>query len=234
MSTPEAPPVSGAVPGHVPPRFRAPAYTCPFCAVFAQQHWGALLRGAAGSADSGVEESRCAHCSGSAFWLRDTAQLLWPATRAGQPAHPEMPVAARQLYDEARSAATASPRAAVALLRLAVDVLMREVVPGSRDKPLAAVIGQATSMGLTHGVRVALDVLRAHGSDAAHPVQLILNEADAAGKIAGLCTQLNLVVEQLVSIPRQQREALASMPESVRRQIEKSGGGLPDFVSRAG
>jgi hypothetical protein len=76
-------------------------------------------------------------------------------------------------------------------------------------------------------VRVALDVLRVHGNDAVHPAQLILDEADASAKVTALCQQLNLVVEQMVALPRQQREAFAQLPESIREQIRKRDGDLP-------
>jgi hypothetical protein len=226
--------------GPVPPRFGLDAFDCPYCGAYAEMTWEVLRKGPTGGSNSEICEATCRRCGDIAIWRQywltgdgfstQSGRMLWPVHLTGVPPHPEMPPDTLVLYNEAREVAMASPRAAVALLRVAIDVLLREVIPGAGDKPLNAVIGLAVKGGLSPAVRVALDVLRAHGNDAAHPVQLILDEEDATAKVTGLCQQLNLAVEQLVALPRQQREAFAALPESVRKQIEQRDGGLPDLT----
>lgn len=215
------------VPDYVPPAFLQDAFHCPLCSAYAHMAWRQLM-------DSGdfsrLHRARCQRCQRMSYWLEVVAEqgvLLSPRTQGGVLPHPEMPENSRTLYEEARAAASVSPRAAVALLRVAADVLLREVVPGAGSQGLSDVIGLAVKQGLSPHVQVALDALRVHGNDAVHPAQLIIDEPDAPGLVTGLCQQLNLVVEQLISVPRQMQQAFEALPEGVRKQIEKRDGRLP-------
>jgi hypothetical protein len=216
-----------------PPTFGHRSFLCPHCGVSAQQHWQEWTSENYNRASStrGAAKARCEVCGQWSWWLTelDPPRMVWPPARPGERPHPDMPEAALKLYQEARDVATASPRAAVALLRVALDVLLREVVPDAGDRPLNQVIGLAVQRGLSPTVRVALDVLRAHGNDALHPVQLVVDEHDASEKVTALCKHLNLVVEQMVSTPRAAAAALQALPLSVREQIAKRDGSLPDF-----
>jgi hypothetical protein len=131
-----------------------------------------------------------------------------------------MPEAPKALYEEARAIAADSPRAAVALLRVATEVLLREVVPGASGD-LNAVVAQAVKNGLTPMAQQAMDALRIIGNDAVHDVQIVLDEANTASIYNSLCRLLNLVVEQLVTAPRQAEEMYNALPESKRAAIER-------------
>lgn len=212
---------------HTDATFGGKAFNCPHCSAYAEQKWFVWkYEGPTNRGHRGVAKAQCQVCDDWSWWLLEPepARMVWPPRRPGIPPHREMPAATKQLYEEARDVANASPRAAVALLRVAADVLLREVLPHAGDKPFNALIGDAVKAGLSPVVQIALDVLRAHGNDAVHPVQLVVDEADAPEKVTALCRQLNLVVEQLVAVPRQQREAFDALPESVRAQIAKRDG----------
>lgn len=150
--------------------------------------------------------------------------MVWPKRKPGALPHREMPDDAKVLYEEARSIASDSPRGAVGLLRVAVDVLLREVITDAGNKSLNDVVGMAVSQGLNPQVQQALDSLRVIGNDAVHPKQLVLQEENAPEIFTTLCILLNLVVEQLVSAPRMAAEMFASLPESNRAAIEKRDG----------
>lgn len=158
---------------HVPPTFNGDAFHCPWskCGSYAHMRW-VQLRVPSPASPSGAQvvpiwRATCTRCGNASVWLAkdDLTEgvMLVPPVRAGVPPHPDMPEATRQLYDEARAVAKDSPRAAVALLRVAVDVLLRDVVTGAADQPLNTLIGLAVEQGLSPHVRVALDVPRAPG-----------------------------------------------------------------------
>ena len=132
----------GVASGHHPPELGSDAFDCPHpaCGTYAQQTFGMLGMGIdAGDYGSRTEwigdsdgwrVSQCARCRNYSFWLDE--ELLWPTTvQAGPPANPDSPPSVIELYNEARSVANTSPRSAAALLRLALQILVDELVPGN-------------------------------------------------------------------------------------------------------
>lgn len=227
--TAPTPPLTGAV---TPPVFQGERFTCPFCGAYAGMEWRKLSTPAGSWESNDLFVSLCASCRWCTVWRApnanvDDSSILWPRTRGGIGPHAEMPEAARAVYEEARAVAELSPRASVALLRLALDVLLREVVDGAGAKPLDAVIGLAVKQGLTPAVWAAMESLRVIGNDAVHPKQLVLDETDEPAKITALCRLLNLIVEQLVSAPRLALQVFDTLPDSAKQGIGRRSGGLP-------
>lgn len=205
------------------PTFGVKAFPCPHCGAIAEQSWGEWTAGETtrNYRTMGIAYATCMVCSRRSWWLTEPApQLLWPRPTPGVPPSPEMPEAPKALYEEARAIAADSPRAAVALLRVATEVLLREVVPGASGD-LNAVVAQAVKNGLTPMAQQAMDALRIIGNDAVHDVQIVLDEANTASIYNSLCRLLNLVVEQLVTAPRQAEEMYNALPESKRAAIER-------------
>jgi hypothetical protein len=171
--------------------------------------------------------AKCAHCGDLSIWEisgsghSTTHRMVYPPARLGVPPHPEMPARPLELYLEAQDVAARSPRAAAALLRVAVDVLLREVVEGAGRKSLNDVIGMAVAAGLTPAVQQALDVLRVIGNDALHPEAIVLDEQDPDAKVASLSKLMNVVVEQMVASPRLAREMLDTLPSGAREGIAR-------------
>lgn len=216
VTTPTAP---------VPPSLGGSAFNCPHCGAYAQMTWSDLyaLRGTSYSATS-LRVADCVRCSERQVWMRGgppiEGVMLFPAQVMGLRPHPEMSLPAREVYEEARAIAAASPRAAAGLLRVAVEVLLRGIIPNSQGRPLNDVIGAAMKTGLPPQVGQALDVLRVNGNDALHGT-IDMAETDAASKVMALCSLMNLVVEHLVAAPRMTAEMFAQLPEGVREAIEK-------------
>jgi hypothetical protein len=205
-------------------RAHKPAFDCPHCAAYSSMAW-AQIQGPGGYMP--FFAAKCLHCGDYSIWLTIGAgpgtsyRIVYPAVRIAVPPHPEMPTAPLELYQEAQDVATRSPRAAAALLRVAVDVLLREVVPGAGRKSLNDVIGMAVANGLTPAVQQALDVLRVVGNDAVHPESIVLDEQDPEAKVVSLSKLMNLVVEQLVATPRLAGEMLETLPETAREAIAR-------------
>ena len=89
-----------------------------------------------------------------------------------------MPNSVKQLYNEAALISNKSPRAACALLRLAVDKLCLEL--GETDRDINKNIGALVKRGLSQDVQQALDIVRVVGNKAVHPGQIAFDVDDYA------------------------------------------------------
>ncbi len=143
-----------------------------------------------------------------------------PGVLVSGPPRPSMPEDVKALYFEASEVARVSPRAAAALLRVAVETLVNGLQPGNRT--LFQKIGDLVKGGLAAQVQQAMDMLRVTGNDAVHPVQTIVLESDEeAGLVPGLFEMLNFIVEQVVDRQAHIDRLFGQLPESARKVIEK-------------
>jgi len=130
-----------------------------------------------------------------------------------------MPEDVKALYLEASEVARVSPRAAAALLRVAVETLVNDLQPGSNN--LFQKIGDLVKDGLDARVQQAMDMLRVTGNDAVHPVQtIVLESSEEAGLVPGLFEMLNFIVEQVVDRQAHIDRLFSQLPASVRQGIE--------------
>jgi hypothetical protein len=128
-----------------------------------------------------------------------------------------MPEAVRNDYLEARDIVSKSPRAAAALLRLALQKLMPEI--GRKGDNLNDDIGQLVREGLPVQVQQALDVVRVVGNNAVHPGLIDLKD-DQITALA-LFNLVNLIVDFMIAQPKRVLELYDSLPEASRAAIEK-------------
>ena len=128
-----------------------------------------------------------------------------------------MPTDAKEDYLEARSIVALSPRAACALLRLALQRLMPAL--GEKSGDLNTDIGSLVQKGLDPDVQKALDVLRVIGNNAVHPGEIDLSDdADTAAALFGV---LNFIVEQRIERPQKLQTLYEMLPTGAREQIER-------------
>jgi hypothetical protein len=196
------------------------AFDCPHCGAFAHQAWAPLWKRKEGDSGDlvhveGLRLARCARCLKSSFWIRKT--MFFPPSRTGPAPVDDMPDAVRSIYEEARAVSQVSPRSAAALLRLALQVLIDELEPGSAN--INTKIGRLVRRGLSTQVQQAMDVLRVVGNNAVHPGQINL---DGDGDLVpSLFVLVNLIVEQVVSRPNHVAALFDALPESARQSIGK-------------
>ena len=121
------------------------------------------------------------------------------------------------LYDEAALIYNKSPRAACALLRLAVERLCNELgETGAIDK----MIGSLVQKGLPTIVQKALDAVRVIGNKAVHPGQIAFDVDDRA-TAETLMKLLNIITERLITEPKEIDGIFDALPQSVKDSIEK-------------
>lgn len=157
---------------------------------------------------------RCQCCERKMLWIDDT--YIYPDI-VSEEANPDMPESVKQLYNEAALISNKSPRAACALLRLAVDTLCHEL--GETDRDINKNIGALVKKGLPPTVQQALDVVRVVGNKAVHPGQIAFDVDDNATATM-LMHLLNMIVTRMLSEPNEINLLYQSLPESTKKSIE--------------
>lgn len=208
---------------YIEPKKELTSYTCPHCNTISQKET------ATHSFPSDVQDPklgwfsavnritihRCQCCGKKIIWIDDN--YAYPDIIAEE-ANADMPDSVKQLYDEAGLIYNKSPRAACALLRLAVDRLCNEL--GETDRDINKNIGALVEKGLPKSVQQALDVVRVVGNKAVHPGVISIDVDDeATAKM--LMHLLNIIVQRMISEPKEIDSLYQGLPESVKESIEK-------------
>lgn len=199
---------------YYPPEDQSTQFHCIHCGVFAKQVWGELCYEYGGSS-SPIGFCQCQHCNDISYWYAE--RMVIPAEAPVAPAHTDMPASIQSEYDEARSIFARSPRAAVALLRLAVQKLMPEL--GEKGDNINADIKSLVAKGLPVQVQQAFDFCRVVGNNAVHPGEINLNDTPEMGQ--HLFNMINFIVEDRITRPKQIAELYAQLPEPARAAVDK-------------
>lgn len=204
---------------YYPPTYRAKEFHCPFCGVYAKQDWFELYYKYPNIPSyqqiSEMKISQCVHCHDKAYWYLEN--LVIPDNTTAPYPHPDMPKDILDDYMEARSIVNKSPRGAAALLRLAIQKLMK--VLGESGKDLNQDIASLVEKGLPVQVQQALDILRVIGNESVHPGQLDMkDDIETATRLFEL---INFIVEDRISKPKAIEELYQKLPESKRKAIEE-------------
>ncbi len=159
--------------------------------------------------------SKCYNCKEITVWVHD--KIVYPSEKIDIQPNEDLPELVRQLFDEARSIVTDSPKGAAALLRLCIQHLCIEL--GESGKKLDSDIANLVAKGLNPVVQQALDVVRVIGNESVHPGEIDLNDQkETAIKLFGL---VNLIAEQMISHPKHVKELYSELPGKKREGIEK-------------
>ena len=209
---------------YVAPEPTKDSFTCPHCGTMSlMKHDIVYYRGAqavslnnfVSNKTSYVQISSCINCSKKTIWIDGV--YIYPDIVAEE-ANADMPEAVKQLYTEAGLIYNKSPRAACALLRLAVDRLCNEL--GENDKDINKNIGALVEKGLPRSVQQALDIVRVVGNKAVHPGQIAFNVDDKKTAIT-LMKLVNMITERMITEPKEINSMFEELPNTVKDSIEK-------------
>jgi len=142
--------------------------------------------------------------------------MVVPSEAPVPPPHTDMPGVCLPEYDEARNIVALSPRAASALLRLALQKLMTEL--GEKGRNINDDIGSLVAKGLPVLVQQALDFCRVVGNNAVHPGEIEINDTPEIAH--NLFEMMNFIVEDRIAKPKQIQALYARLPEGARNAIE--------------
>ncbi len=192
---------------YTPPSFKEAEFHCPHCGVYAHQNWfDVTLEG--GSDDSGETLSlgTCEKCSRFSLWI--DGEMIYPPSADLPLPRMEMPEEVRAVYLEARRTLDASPRAASALLRLAIRGLISHL---GETEDIAENLESLNRRGLDEKIQIALQRVRMVGEGAVEPGMIDSGDGDETARV--LFEILNLIVDALMVQPRRVDEMLGKLPE---------------------
>lgn len=209
---------------YYPPRYQSKHFHCPYCQVYASQRWVSItayddyddeIRICIEKAD--VEISICSHCESTTFWL--TEKIIYPPTRSAPQANGDLPDNVKQVYEEAASIADQSARAACALLRLAVEMLLEHLGgTGNLNTNIKKLVEKDL---IKQEIQQSLDIVRVIGNNAVHDGKIIFDDTT---HVQGLFNLINVIAEFLITRPKQTKALYARLPQESKEAIEKRDG----------
>lgn len=221
------------------PQFKLDNFTCPICGVYAHQIWQeilhekydptedltGLLKNSSGlkkaqpifiSRRSGsVYISCCQHCKQTSLWLNE--KLIYPSVSIIPSPNDDMPKDIAEIYNEAASIYSLSPRSSAALLRLALQMLLKHL--GEKGANINNDIGNLVKKGLPEIVQQATDTIRYIGNQAVHPGTINFNDNDDTAKT--LFEIMNWIVYYMITVPNSINNMYNTLPPSIKEQIDK-------------
>lgn len=211
---------------YTPPTYKAEGFNCPLCNFYAHQNWykvfyrNMYVDREVGMYD-GLELSQCYKCKGKLLWYEE--RIVFLIVNGAPPPHPDMPKDVKKIYDEAKSIVSISSRAAAALLRTAIEVLIDNVI-GENKKTLNENIGilvKENKIQVT--TQQSLDYLRVIGDYYLHPgvIQMEDIEENDYQHVISLFELVNLITDELITRRNKSNEIFGRIPRRQKEQIEE-------------
>lgn len=211
----------------IAPAIGLTSFTCPYCNTLAQQLWAyAYINNTDSKAYFSDREyastlsklaiSTCQSCEKHHIWI--DGEMISPESTSIPLPNEDMPEEIAAIYLEAREVFSKSPRAAAALLRLALQHLCQHL--GGEGRNINDDIGNFVRDGAVDArVQKSLDIVRVTGNNAVHPGQLdIVDNKDIAARLFGL---LNFIVDAMITQPQQIEAFFSELPQGARDAIER-------------
>ena len=201
---------------YYPAQFGNHSFHCPICGVYAMQNWKtSLQRESTGIFQiDNLQFAICTHCNGRSIWLDQ--KMIFPTSGGVEMPNNDLPQDILVDYLEARDILNRSPRGSAALLRLAIQKLCKEL--GEKGENLNDDIASLVRKGLDLKIQKALDYVRVVGNNAVHPGQIeFTDNSDTAFSLFSL---INIIVDTMISQPRQIDKLYNSLPENKIKSIE--------------
>ena len=203
---------------YYPPEYEKKEFNCAYCKVFARQIWSELrvsdLFSEVYLSSDLLTVSKCTHCHKWSIWIEES--LVYPAQITVEDPNDDMPDEVKKLYRESAQVLSISPRAAAALLRLGLQILLGAV--GGGGKNIDNNIKKIVESGVDRETQRALDTLRVFGNSGAHPEEIKLDEnPDLVYKMYEL---MNIVTERLITRKNKIDELYDILPEKKKDHIK--------------
>ena len=210
-----------------PPEYKSNGFNCPYCDAYAKQTWPALAMNDDDEMNNddwcvifineeNVEVSICSRCDSTAFWL--AKKIIYPTARMAPPANSDFPEKVKEVYEEAAAIAGLSTRAACALLRVAIEMLLKDLGHVKENGNINDSIGELVRAGVDKRVQQALDVVRVTGNNAVHPGTI---DFDDSTDVSSLFELINYIADTLITRPNKASEMFDNLPEGAKKGIKK-------------
>lgn len=204
---------------YFPPEYLKNAFTCPLCDVHADMQWFGLKQ--FDYDPSHIVKAKCSQCKEHIYWLGgihgdNEGKMIYPIMSSVPYPNPDMPEDAKKDFLEARDVYPHSPRAAAALLRLA---LQRICVGLGKSSNINTAIGQLVSDGLLPQVQKALDAIRIIGNESVHPGEI--RDEELGDNVGAMFELMNFIVQERITRFKEIDELYESLPEGKRQGVEQ-------------
>ena len=220
---------------YYPPKLGSDNFHCMHCKVYAHQRWSTMFIEGNDMHEKYIEPadtieyvnayeeinidgklvkaSLCAHCETPTLWVSE--KIIFPLTGAAPAVNNDLDDSVKEIYNEAAAIATQSPRAAYALLRLALEILLKPFV---KAKTINDAIKKLVEEGnLPPQIQQASDIIRITGNESVHPGQIHLNEPINVDELFSL---INTIAEFLITLPKQTQEIYDKLPKKSKDAIK--------------
>lgn len=216
-----------------PPEHLSQRFHCPHCGVYAKQRWSHVNAGGdlhtnnyrnsnlhrvttvSGNLPESWTLSFCEHCEGMIIWKKGC--IVYPKQIQVELPNDDLSEEIKSDYLEAANILTDSPRAAAAILRLALQKLCVQL--GEKGENINDDIGSLVKKGLNPTVQKAFDALRITGNNAVHPGEIDLTEdVDRVVKLFGL---INFVAQKMLTEPKELEDFYDELPDGAKEAVEK-------------
>jgi hypothetical protein len=148
--------------------------------------------------------------------------MIYPKASSAPKPTEDMPDEVREDFNEARQIVDDSPKAAAALLRLAMEKLVQDLT-GDDDQDLYNGIGELVEEGrIDERIQKALDSVRVTGNDYVHAGEIY--RPDDRETALRLFELVNVIVELTITREKMIEEAYGEIPENKIDGIEQRDG----------
>lgn len=163
----------------------------------------------------------CTLCNDISLWI--DREIVYPEKASVPPPNGDMDDKIKDLYQEAGAILIDSPKGATALLRLALQLLLRQL--GKSGENINNDIKELVSEGLSSKLQKALDLVRVVGNNAVHPGQIDIDDnREIAVKLFHI---LNFIADEMITKPKE-LDLLYDhvIPEDTKKHIKKRDGSI--------
>ncbi|MGI2965512.1 DUF4145 domain-containing protein [Vibrio cholerae] len=210
---------------YVAPKFGEKSFNCPLCGTFSHVTWCQLTDEKKFLTE--ILKASCSCCEKASIWRGTSFSgfsvldgvMIYPDVSSAPQPESDMPNDVKVDYLEASSVFTHSPRAAAALLRLALQKLCKHLGEAGENinKDIRSLAEKNVISPLV--VKVA-DTVRITGNNAVHPGEMSEQDFDqVASKMFEL---LNFIVKKGISEPRELAALYELTPEGPRKSAEET------------
>ena len=164
----------------------------------------------------------CDHCKKYSIWVDQ--KIVYPDSPTAPLPVEDMPESVKKIYNEARDIVNKSSRGACALLRLAIQRLMKEL--GEDENNLNKAIGNLVKKGLPKRIQEALDYVRVTGNKAVHQEsvhseKINIQDTQDDQEIAGTLFMLvNFICEKMITEEKKVNAMYSSLSSNKIKAIE--------------
>ena len=203
-----------------PPNYYSDGFNCPYCNAYAHQSWSQCINQQEGELlyieENALISSTCSRCHSAAFWINE--QIIYPLARMAPPANSDLPDNVKEVYEEASDIAGLSARAACALLRVAIEMLLKDLGHLKEKGNINDSIGKMVRAGVDKRVQQTLDIVRVTGNNALHPGTI---DFDDSTDVSALFELINYIADTLITRPKKTSKMFDNLPAEAKNRIKR-------------